>query len=69
MKRRTSSDILIPVRFANFFSLAIWESERNMEIRFMARIYVGHIFLSREKRIRTENKLVTLESVLLANRR
>lgn len=40
-----------------------------MEIRFMARIYVGHIFLSREKRIRTENKLVTLESVLLANRR
>jgi hypothetical protein len=66
MKRRTSSDILIPVRFASFLSLAIWESERNMEMRFMVRIYVGHIFLSRTKRTRAENKFAELERILLA---
>ena len=65
MKRLTSSDILIPVRFASFLSLVIWESDRNMEIRFMACIYVGHILMSSTKRTRTENKSVELESVLL----
>src|SRR4029077_8459591 len=68
IKRRTSSDILIPVRFANFLSAAIWRSERNMEIRFMACIYVEHIFLSRIKRTRTENKFAGLESLLHASR-
>jgi hypothetical protein len=40
-----------------------------MEIRFMACIYVEHIFLSSAKRIRAENKFAELESALLANRR
>jgi hypothetical protein len=40
-----------------------------MEIRFMACIYVGHIFMSRTKRACKENKFAELESELLANRR
>jgi hypothetical protein len=64
MKRRTSSDTFIPVRFDSFFSLVIWDSERNMEIRFMARIYVEHIFLSSIKCTRTENNFADLEYVL-----
>jgi hypothetical protein len=69
MKRRTNSDILIPVRFASFLSLTIWESERNMEMRFMPCIYVEHIFLSSVKCTRAENNSADLESVLLASRR
>jgi hypothetical protein len=67
MKRRTSSDMLIPVRFANFLSAAIWRSERNMEMRFIACIYVEHIFLSRTKRTHAENKSEELVSALLVN--
>ena len=69
MKRLTSSAILIPVRFASFFSLAIWESERNMETRFMPCIYVEHISLSRGKRTHSENKFAEVECVLLATRK
>ncbi len=69
MKRRTSSDTLIPVRLASFLSAAIWESERNMETRFMPCIYVRHIILSSTKRTRIENKSVGLESLLHASRR
>ncbi len=69
MKRRISSDTLIPVRLASFLSAAIWESERNMEMRFILCIYVGHTFLSRTKRTRIENKFAGLESTLHANRR
>jgi hypothetical protein len=68
MKRRISSDTLIPVRLASFLSAAIWESERNMETRFMPCIYVRHTYLSSTKRTRAENKFVELERVLLASR-
>jgi len=69
MKRRTSSDILIPVRLASFFSAVIWVSDKNMEMRFMSCIYVEHILLSRTKHTRAENKSLELESSVLANRR
>jgi len=68
MNRRTSSDTLIPIRFDSFFSLAIWDSERNMEMRFMPCIYVEHIFLSSAKRIRTANNSADLENRLLVAR-
>lgn len=68
MKRRTSSDALIPVRFDSFFSLAIWDSERNMEMRFMLRIYVEHIYVSSAKRTRAENNSADLENKLLVAR-
>jgi hypothetical protein len=68
MKRRTSSDALIPVRFDSFLSLAIWDSERNMEMRFMPCIYVEHILVSSAKRIRTENNSAELENGLLVAR-
>jgi hypothetical protein len=48
MKRLISSETLIPVRFDAFFSAAIWGSERNIEVRFMSRIYITHTLLSME---------------------
>jgi hypothetical protein len=55
MKRRTSSDTLIPLRFASFRSAASWTSDRNIEMRFMLRIYKRHTLLSIKIRIPAEN--------------
>jgi hypothetical protein len=55
MKRRTSSDTLIPLRFASLRKAASWTSERNIEMRFMSCMYNRHTYLSREIRVPTQN--------------
>lgn len=65
MKRRINSDTLIPVRFDSFLREVIWDSDRNIDTRFMPCIYVGHTMMSRRKREVSENKFAGVVRLLL----